>query len=501
MTRERLAQSQQDDNSILPHDPLIEEALLGSVLVKPDGMIDPDIAAVMPVDFFIHKWGFVWKAFERLHSAERPIDLLTVAAELRKMKKLTEVGGEASLQKLLNQIPSSIHASDYARTVREFAVRRGVIERATKLVKTAWSADGNLASQLDGVLADTRLLVTGLQEGQALDPIAWGELRSKVGAIEWLWPGWIPKALLGVLSAEQMAGKSILGLVLAKTISEGLPWPDGQEYTGGTGQVVWVDAEGQLAVNLERLIDLNVADDAIIKPRVDTEGITEADLLTDAGWASFVKSLKYPGVKLAIIDSLGGVFEDESSPAVKTFCQRLAVLAAETGIPILLIHHPRKPQANEKHGVITMDRIRGHGGITQFARSVIAIQQPDPASPDQRAVESLKMSIMVKPKSFGFTLAGNDDNSLSYINLDQAPEEPKVPNETERAMDYLGDWLKPGPMLAKEVFENAKGAGLSDVTLKRAKKRLGIISKKDATKSGSWTWTLPAQPEPYIPEN
>ncbi|MCH8876701.1 MAG: AAA family ATPase [Chloroflexi bacterium] len=482
-----------------PHDPLVEEALLGSVLVMPEVLDEPDLAAVRPGDFFIHRNGFLWKAYQRLHSAERPIDVLTVAGELGRMKKLTDVGGDTALRQLLNKTPSSVHATDYAKTIREFAVRRGMIERATKLVKVAWSADGNLATELDGVLADARLLVTGLHEGQALDPIAWGELRSKVGAIEWLWPGWIPKGLLGVLSAEQMAGKSILGLVLAKTINEGLPWPDGQEYTGETGQVVWIDSEGQLAVNLERLIDLNVADNAIIKPRVDTEGITEADLLTDVGWAAFIKALKYPGVKLAIIDSLGGVFEDESSPAVKTFCQRLAVLAAETGIPILLIHHPRKPQANERHGVITMDRIRGHGGITQFSRSVIAIQQPDPASPDQRAVESLKMSIMRKPKPFGFTLAANDDKSLSYVNLDQAPEEPRKLTLWEKAWDWMREFLQDGPIEYREVLEQGSAHGHSKNSLYKAKEKKDVVTVE---RDEGTCWSLSTRdtdPEPYIP--
>ena len=501
MTKPSYHDTPEASNSVLPHDPDIEKSLLGSVLVNQEVLDQPDVAATKVSDFYIHRHRFIWNAYWNLHKANRPIDIQTVAQELKQMRKFSEVGEHAALTRLINSVPSFTHAADYAKSVRNLAVRRGVIENSSKFVKISWNADGNLASELDGVLAHTKLLITGLREGSALDPIAWGDLRSKVGAIEWLWPGWIPQGLLAILSAEQEAGKSIIGLVLSKTVNTGDPWPDGQEYTGEKGNVVWVDAEGQLAVNLDRLIDLNIPDNAIIKPRVDTEGITEANLLTDAGWAAFVKALNHPNVKLAIIDSMGGVFEDESSPQAKTFCQRLAVLAADTGIPILLIHHPRKPQGNEKHGVITMDRIRGHGGITQFCRSVIAIQQPDPANKESRAVESLKMSIMVKPKSFGFTLEANDDKSLRYVNLDRPPEEPKTPTKWELAWEWMRPFLRNGPIEYKKVLDKGSAHGHSKNALYKAKEMKGVLTV-ERDEGTCWSLRLQDQErDPSIPDN
>lgn len=484
-----------------PHDPDIEAALLGAVLTDPNVLKEPQLSGLKSKSFFIGRHRLVWGAMMRLQKSGRAIDVLTVASDLKKRGKLAEIGGEAALTTLVTQAPTTIYAPDYARTVREYAVRRTTLEYASSMAKLAYSADGNLASDLDSVLARARTTVAGLHDGQALGPIAWADLKSKVSAIEWLWPGWVPKGLLTILSGEQEAGKSIMALVLSKTVTRGLSWPDGQRFEGDIGKVLWIDAEGLLAVNLERVDDLDIPDEQIVKPRIDADGLTDPDLLTDAGWASFVKALQTEAVRLCVIDSLGGVIEDESDPRAKSFSQRLAVLASETGVPILLIHHPRKPTGADRRGTITIDRIRGSGGITQFARSVIAIQQPDPAAQHLRAVESLKMSLMPKPKQFGFTLASGRDGDLRYVNLDRPPEEPKQSSATDEAGDFLMELLKEGAIEAVKVYETAKAMGVAEATLKRAKKALHISSFK---KGDRWFWGLPTQSEEreaWIPEN
>jgi len=61
------------------------------------------------------------------------------------------------------------------------------------------------------------------------------------------------------------------------------------------------------------------------------------------------------------------------------------------------------------------------------------------------------------------------------------------------AEDFLADVLSVGPILAKEVQRQAKEAAISDRTLKRAKARMGIASRRSVEPGASahWAWELP----------
>ena len=60
----------------------------------------------------------------------------------------------------------------------------------------------------------------------------------------------------------------------------------------------------------------------------------------------------------------------------------------------------------------------------------------------------------------------------------------------EVAEQFLRDSLAIYSKPQREIEDQARVAGISFSTLKRAKKRIGVISKKDGT-SGRWFWSLP----------
>ena len=49
----------------------------------------------------------------------------------------------------------------------------------------------------------------------------------------------------------------------------------------------------------------------------------------------------------------------------------------------------------------------------------------------------------------------------------------------------------PPTMKANEIEREARGAGISMDSVKRAKDRLGIVSKRDG-RTGAWSWALQA---------
>jgi putative DNA primase/helicase len=68
--------------------------------------------------------------------------------------------------------------------------------------------------------------------------------------------------------------------------------------------------------------------------------------------------------------------------------------------------------------------------------------------------------------------------------------------------DFLRDVLEAGPLPTKEIEAEAKDAGISWRTIKRAKKDLGVEAYREpsaegAMRGGQWWWRLPKGAKNY----
>lgn len=125
-------------STAVPHSREAEEAVLGSVFINPEVM-DELFDILQPMDFYIHRHGWVWEAMVYLYVERLSIDLLTVADHLDAIGQLDEVGGRAYLTALVNQVPTSLNAEEYARIVESHSVRRQMIETANKIAALAYN--------------------------------------------------------------------------------------------------------------------------------------------------------------------------------------------------------------------------------------------------------------------------------------------------------------------------------------------------------------------------
>ena len=121
-----------EPSRLAPNSVEAEEALLGSILIDPDAMLDLD-GKLAASDFFIVKNALIFEAFDRLYRRGAAIDYLTAIEELRGMGQLEEVGGPAYLTYLLNHTPSSLYAEAYGELVKRSSYRRQVMTGVSTL--------------------------------------------------------------------------------------------------------------------------------------------------------------------------------------------------------------------------------------------------------------------------------------------------------------------------------------------------------------------------------
>ena len=91
------------------HDREMEEALLGSIMIDPDGLVDV-IPFLESTDFYQPRHQWIWDAFITLDQEKHYIDVLTVQEVLASRGQLEDVGGLEYLLQLSNRVPSSQHA-------------------------------------------------------------------------------------------------------------------------------------------------------------------------------------------------------------------------------------------------------------------------------------------------------------------------------------------------------------------------------------------------------
>jgi replicative DNA helicase len=132
--------------------PELERALLGAVLVAPE-LLGAAAEHVDPTDFAHQGHGVVWEALLRLDEDDRPLDLVTLKAELGEMRQLEAVGGAAYLAGLLDGVPrvGEGAVTDWARKLREAARLRRSIASLRETLRLAESGELT-ADELQGSL-------------------------------------------------------------------------------------------------------------------------------------------------------------------------------------------------------------------------------------------------------------------------------------------------------------------------------------------------------------
>lgn len=67
---------------------------------------------------------------------------------------------------------------------------------------------------------------------------------------------------------------------------------------------------------------------------------------------------------------------------------------------------------------------------------------------------------------------------------------------TVEARDFLREMLRSGKAAVEEIHKEAKGAGIAEITLRRAKNALRVKARRISNGNdghGAWFWELPAQ--------
>ena len=123
-----------DYGHLQPQAPELEAAVLGALMIEKDAY--PLISEILkPESFYEHRHQLLYKAIQTLAIGQKPIDMLTVAEQLRSTGELEEVGGPVYIAQLAGKVNSSAHIEYHARIIAQKFLARELIS-FTSVVQT-----------------------------------------------------------------------------------------------------------------------------------------------------------------------------------------------------------------------------------------------------------------------------------------------------------------------------------------------------------------------------
>ena len=244
------------------------------------------------------------------------------------------------------------------------------------------------------------------------------------------------------------------------------------------------------------------ADDTVV-PRFNSAGgngenlifIKEDEKSLSFGDNRIAEAIEKYHAKLLILDPMSSYIGENCSMnnanETRAEFNHLIAVAKNTGCAIVIIAH-----MNKMRDTNPLYRTNGSIDIAGAARSILAITRtPNKEAPAERYMVQVKSNLAPTGSAILFELAekGVDFISEMEMTAEEAFQSlaPKMgrPNDKEiKAKEFLLEMLKDGEMLSSDCEERLEAAGFKKSTIKKAKKKAGVISRK---RGFLWYWSLP----------
>lgn len=132
-----------------PHNLAAEESLLGALLLSRDVVGQVAELGLLVDHFYKPSHQHIYTAIRGLMTAGQPVDIVTVADELRRNGLLDEVGGTQTLLDLQNATPAISNAARYSKIVQDTALLRRLISVAGEITEIAYLEPDDVTKALD----------------------------------------------------------------------------------------------------------------------------------------------------------------------------------------------------------------------------------------------------------------------------------------------------------------------------------------------------------------
>jgi hypothetical protein len=478
---------------VLPSSEECERAVLGAILL--DNSAFEQAPELREEDFYLDSHRCIFRRIREMFSRGIPADLPTLGESLIRNKELETVGGAVYISSLTDGIPQLANIEHYVRIVKEHAARRRLIYSCRAVEERARNGPVNIPELTKWAQDQIGSITVG-----AGDPV--GILLSDVQPerVDWLWKGRIPFGRITILDGDPGLGKSLLTLEIAARLSRGERLPGDKEASIG-GSVILSAEDGLADTIAPRLIGAGADRSRILALKYcpDRPGeVTVSQIPLDI--STIEAAVRRVDAKFLIVDVLAAYLPETTNTNrdqhVRLALAPLSEMATRLRIAVICIRHLNKtPSGNPLY--------RGGGsiGIIGAARAGLVVGR-DPADPETFVLANTKQNLGPPMPSLSYRIQANEDGvpQIQWTGESQhtaasllAIQPSEQRDALEEGIEFLSDILATGARKQAELVKEAKLLGISEPTLRRAKQKLRVKSRKVGSGSDSyWVWELPS---------
>lgn len=401
-----------------PIDTEAEASVLAQLILNPSVFLDIS-TNLLPSDFGTPAYRDIYAAIVACDATDQPFDVITIANELKKRKRLAAVGGRAALDKLLDTTTKSANIESHVAIIREKSLLRALLAASADISKSALDPAASPEDVLS--MAESTILSLGQERRQSsiaemaqvmselLQSLSQRKAQLLSGhstgfkELDAMTGGLQPGQLI-VVGARPGMGKSVLGTQIARHIAQttGLVVPIFSyemtrreigvrllaSYLGFDSKLL---EQGDFPPAMER--DLSLA----------AQTLAQVPLLLDDRPPETFAGLRSQARRLARRGPLGAIvvdyiqlmhserrYKDENrTQEIAEITRGLKLLANELEVPIIAISQLSRgleTRANRRPG---LSDLRESGSIEQDANVVIFLYRDSQysQSADEKAAE------------------------------------------------------------------------------------------------------------------
>jgi len=300
-------------------------------------------------------------------------------------------------------------------------------------------------------------------------------------------------------------------LDMAARVSRGAAWPDAPSAPNTPGGVVLLSAEDGIADTIRPRLDAAGADVSriVALEAVRSVGVNgrESDRTFDLSQdlhALEAAIQAVEGCRLVVIDPvtayLGGV-DSHKNAEIRGLLAPLGAIAERHRVAVVAVTH-----LNKSNNGPAIYRAMGSLAFAAAARAAWSVSK-DKDDPSRRLLLPIKNNIAPDTGGLAYRIQPLGADGCPAVAWEPDPvsmsaddalagDRGEGDGRTERddAGEWLRDLLAHAPRPAREVEKEARDAGYSVATVRRAKAAIGVVSRKPAF-GGPWEWALrtPAQ--------
>lgn len=386
----------------------LEKAVLGALLIQTDAIFS--IMDVLKAEsFYDPSHQEIFRSILDLGVNHKPVDIMTVAHDLKAKDRLEQIGGAIYLSELTDRVATSSHLEFHSRLVHQKYIQRELIRAATEIQKRSYDegedveqlinfaeseifniSEGNIKSETVQINIILDQAINLIEEAAKNKNKLLG-VPSGFSEIDRYTSGWQPSDLV-IIAARPSMGKTAFVLSMARNMAVDHERPVALfSLEMSSLQLVNRLISAEVEISSDRIRTGNLKDYEWTQLETRVKNLETAHIFIDDTPAISVFELRAKcrrlvrahNIQAIVIDYLqlmtaGVDMKGNREQEVSTISRSLKAIAKELSIPIIALSQlNRSVESRSGDKRPQLSDLRESGAIEQDADMVLFIHRPE----------------------------------------------------------------------------------------------------------------------------